>query len=146
MTALRTTFWQHCLEQLSHCPPYVWGGKRDDGLDCSGFVTLALFKASEGSIDWRASHNTDLLWALPRIAVADLLPGDLCLYWGSAPKDENDVSHVMVYAGAGRCFGMAWGGPSDVDAAHSRALGHVCKVMPVNYRADLAGFTRLPLV
>lgn len=145
MTALRTVFYRHCLDQLAHCPAYVWNGKRDDGLDCSGFVTLALYKASEGTLDWRATHNTDALWALPRVDVKDLLPGDLCLYWGPTPKDEHDVSHVMVYAGAGVCFGMAWGGPSDTDAAKSRAQGHVAKVMPVHYRADLAGFTRLPL-
>lgn len=146
MTALRTVFWGHCLDQAMAKIPYVWGGKRDDGADCSGFVTLALFKASAGTIDWRATHNTDLLWALPRISVAELQVGDLCLYWGPAPTSDADVSHVMAYAGAGQCIGQAWGGPGDTDPARSRQLGHVTKRLPVNYRSDLAGFTRLPLV
>lgn len=145
-TALRSRFWLRALEQAVRAMPYVWGGRRDDGCDCSGFVTLALYKASEGLIDWRATHNTDALWALPRIKAAELLPGDLVLYWGPTPKDEHDVSHVMVYAGAGVVVGQAWGGPSDTDPARSRALGHVTKALPLHYRSDLAGFTRLPLL
>lgn len=146
ITALRTTFWGHCLDQYAAHMAYVWGGRRDDGADCSGFVTLALFKASAGAIDWRKDINTDGLWALPKVTVAELQVGDLCLYWGPHPKDEHDVSHVMVYGGAGQCIGQAWGGPGDTDAARSRILGHVTKRFPVNYRADLAGFTRLPLI
>ncbi|MFZ5440446.1 MAG: NlpC/P60 family protein [Myxococcota bacterium] len=142
----RSAYYRHCLEQLARAVPYVWGGRRDDGLDCSGFVVLALFKASEGRIDWRKTHNTDTLWTtLPRISEGEVLPGDLALYWGPAPKDANDVSHVMVCAGAGMCFGQAWGGPADTDAKRSRELGHVTKVMPVHYRADLAGFVRPPV-
>lgn len=146
MNALRTTFWRICLEQAVRSIPYVWGGRRDDGMDCSGFVTTALFKASEGRIDWRATHNTDALWALPRVKAADLIPGDLVLYWGPKPKDLSDVSHVMVYAGVGQCIGQAWGGPTDVDPVRSRALGHVTKAFSIHYRDDLAGFTRLPLI
>lgn len=145
-TALRSRFWRHCLEQAVRSMPYVWGGRRDDGCDCSGFVTLALYKASEGLLDWRATHNTDTLWQGPRVKVAELLVGDLALYWGPAPKDENDVSHVMVYAGNGVVIGQAYGGPSDTDAKRSRELGHVTQALPMHYRTDLAGFVRLPLI
>lgn len=143
---LRSTFLRICLEQLARNPVYQWGGRRDDGMDCSGFVDVAMFKASEGLTDYRATYNTDKLWnELAPVTVAELLPGDLVFYWGPAPKDEHDVSHVMVYAGAGICFGMAYGGPADVDPVVSRAKGHTVKVLPVKYRSDLAGFRRLPL-
>lgn len=144
-TLLRSTVWHAFLELLARNPVYQWGGRRDDGVDCSGFVELAVYKASEGKIDLRGK-NSDGLWnELAPVSVAQLLPGDLVFYWGPTSKDEHDVSHVMVYAGAGMCFGMAWGGPADVDAVVSRAQGHTVKVMKLNYRDDLAGFRRLPL-
>ena len=130
----------HCLEPT----PYVWGGKRPGALDCSGLVTLSLWEASDGRIDWRQTHNTDRLWALPPVATSELEDGDLVLYWGEHSRGPEDVSHVMVYIG-GNVVGQAWGGPSDVDAEASRAAGKVSLVRPVHYRSDLAGFRRPPV-
>lgn len=140
----RVLFYQQCLLQLSRRPPYVWGGKVLAGCDCSGFVTLALYTASDKRVDWRQTHNTDGLWRLPTVEKTNARPGDLILYYG-ASTGPRDVSHVMVYAGEGLCFGQAYGGPSDVDAAASRAIGKVTQVKEVSYRPDIAGFVRLPL-
>lgn len=149
VTTQRATFWRRVLTHAMEPTPYVWGGKRPGGLDCSGLVTLSLWEASDGRIDWRDTHNTDRLWApspltLP-VDVADLLPGDLAFYWGDNSKGPEDVSHVAVYAGAGVVIGQNWGGPSDTNPAASRAAGKVSSVKPIHYRADLAGFRRLPL-
>lgn len=141
----RQLYYAACLSLLKACTPYVWGGRTRVGLDCSGFPGVALFEASKGAQDLRG-YNTDLFWTkLPRIGFAEIRPGDLILYWGSKPKDENDVSHAMVYAGEGLCFGQAYGGPSDTDPVASRLKGHVTQVFPLTYRSDLAGFVRMPV-
>ena len=145
MTTPRATFWRRVLAHALEPTPYVWGGKRPGALDCSGLVTLSLWEASDGRIDWRDTINTDGLWKLPPVDVADLLPGDLVLYWGEHSTGPEDVSHVMVWAGAGVVVGQAWGGPLDLDANQSRLKGKVSQVKPVHYRGDLAGFRRLPL-
>lgn len=138
----RRTYFRKLLELLSARPGYVWGGKSLPGLDCSGFVTLALRLA--GGPDWTSTHNTDALWLLPRVAAADVQPGDLALYFG-ASKGPDDVSHVMACVGFGLCAGMAHGGPSDVDAVVSRQAGKTALIREIGYRSDLAGFVRLPL-
>lgn len=143
--SLRGDFFREVLRALIRRPGYKWGGRLLDAMDCSGFVTMALFVASERRIDWRLTHNTDKLWTLPKVEEKDLLPGDLILYWGESSKGPDDVSHVMVYVGEGQCVGMAWGGPSDVDPEASRASGKVPMVKNIHYRADVAGFVRLPL-
>lgn len=145
MKALRTAFWRRVLTHVLEPTPYVWGGKRPGALDCSGLVTLSLWEASDGRIDWRQTHNTDALWKLEPVDVVQLEPGDLVLYWGEHSRGPEDVSHVAVYAGAGVVVGQNWGGPGDVDPAVSRAQGKVSSVKPIHYRTDLAGFRRLPL-
>ena len=143
--ANRTVFVRRVLTHAMGPTPYVWGGKRPGALDCSGIVTLSLYEATDGRIDWRATHNTDRLWnELPHVDVADLRDGDLVLYWGEHSTGPEDVSHVMVYVG-GNVVGQHWGGPGDVDPEASRRAGKVSGVRPVNYRSDLAGFRRLPL-
>ena len=97
---------------------------------------LAILKIDTGS---------ERLPVLPLAPRDDAEVGDLVLYWGEHSTGPEDVSHVMVYAGAGQCVGQGWGGPSDVDPAASRAAGKVSQVRAVHYRPDLAGFRRLPL-
>lgn len=139
----RARFFKACLELHGHRPGYVWGGKTNDGCDCSGFVTLSLHLA--GGPDLRNTHNTDKLWTeFPRLHEGDALVGDVALY-GVNPSNPNDVSHCMVYVGMGLVMGMAWGGPSDTIASVSRGAGKVSLVRPVRYRDDFRGFIRLPL-
>ncbi len=142
---LRQTFYRACLEQLARNPAYLWGGREADAMDCGGFVERAVLTASAGRIDIRGK-NTDGLWNMSRpVAPGDEQPGDLAFYSDHPPTAADPVSHVMVVAGLGQCFGMAWGGSADVDPQVSRALGHVVKVLPVHYRSDFVGFRRLPL-
>lgn len=88
MKVLRADFVYEALKLIG--TPYKWGGKHPDvGLDCSGLVTHLLFKLC--GKDWRATHNTDALWAyLPE--AMNPKPGDLALYGGQG----DDVSHVML--------------------------------------------------
>lgn len=143
MNVSRATFFRKTLELLAARPGYVWGGKALPGLDCSGFVTLALKLA--GGPDLK-DHNTDKLWLkLPRVNAADVQPGDVALYFGEGSTGPDDVSHAMTCLGFGLCGGMAWGGPGDVDAGTSRVAGKVAMIRELAYRSDLAGFVRLPL-
>lgn len=141
----RRTFFRRALELLGARPGYVWGGKTANGCDCSGFVTLPLFLA--GGPDLRMSHNTDRLWLdFPRVAKADVLPGDVALYFGEHSTGADDVSHAMLVMPFELVAGMAWGGPGDTDAVVSRLAGKIALVREAAYRSDLAGHVRLPLV
>lgn len=141
MSATRRAFVRRCLELLAARPGYVWGGRTQQALDCSGFVTVALQLA--GGPDLRATHNTDALWTgFPRVTEPE--PGDLALFYGPFSKGPDDVEHVMVCVGLGLCIGMASGGSKDVDAEASRQAGKVAAVRELTYRPDLAGFIRLP--
>lgn len=141
----RATFFRRVLEALAARPGYQWGGKSLAGMDCSGLVTWALYEASGHAIDWRNTHNTDLLWtSCPRVPEAEALPCDVALYFGGSTGPD-DVSHAMVEVGFGLVAGMAWGGPGDLDGAVSKAAGKVIQVRDRRYRSDLAGIIRLPL-
>ncbi|NBC40455.1 peptidoglycan endopeptidase [Corallococcus exiguus] len=147
ITSQRATFLQLVLAQMHS--PYRWGAKGQrtsvEGprlFDCSGLVTWAWHQV--GGKDWRATHNTDRLWAecLPVASVADLQPGDLVLY-GKA----GDPDHVMVHVGAGVVVGASGGGSKTLtleDAA--RADAKVKAFTRVEYRPDLLGFRCLPFV
>ncbi|WP_368671424.1 C40 family peptidase [Corallococcus exiguus] len=147
ITSQRAAFLALVLAQMH--APYRWGAKgtpvSKDGprlFDCSGLVTWAFNQV--GGKDWRATHNTDRLWAecAPVASAADLLPGDLVLY-GKA----GDPDHVMVHVGAGVVVGASGGGSKTLtleDAA--RADAKVKAFTRVAYRPDLLGFRRLPFV
>ncbi len=146
MLVPRASFYRRILEALTARPGYVWGGKSLQGMDCSGLVTWALYEASGHALDWRNTHNTDLLWtACPHVSEIESQAGDVALYFGEHSKGADDVSHAMALVGFGLVAGMAWGGPSDVDATASRAAGKVIQVRDLKYRSDLAGIVRLPL-
>ena len=144
MLVPRAAFYRRILEAIAARPGYQWGGKSLQGLDCSGLVTWALYEASGHAIDWRNTHNTDLLWtSCPRVSVPQA--GDVALYAGTKPRNADDVEHAMVHAGFGLVVGMAWGGSADTDALASRAVGKVLQIRDVGYRTGLVGHIRLPL-
>ncbi|MFF9478199.1 NlpC/P60 family protein [Streptomyces sp. NPDC014733] len=69
---------------------YVWGAVGPDTFDCSG-LTLRAWQAGGRTIP-RTSQEQ---WRqLPRVAVTDLRPGDLIIYF-------SDASHVGMYLGDG---------------------------------------------
>lgn len=145
ITSQRAAFLQAVLAQMH--APYRWGAKGQrastDGprlFDCSGLVTWALHQV--GGPDWRATHNTDRLWAecAPVASVADLLPGDLVLY-GKA----GDPDHVMVHVGAGVVVGASGGGSKTLTLEDAARTGACVKAFArPEYRPDILGFRRLP--
>lgn len=69
---------------------YVWGAEGPDTFDCSG-LTLRSWQAAGRTIP-RTSQEQ---WRqLPRVALKDMRPGDLIIYF-------SDASHVGMYLGDG---------------------------------------------
>ncbi|MFI5798388.1 NlpC/P60 family protein [Streptomyces sp. NPDC051677] len=70
--------------------PYVWGAEGPDSFDCSGLTSEAW--KSAGQPIPRTSQEQ---WKqLPHVAVEDMRPGDLIIYF-------DDASHVALYVGEG---------------------------------------------
>ncbi|MFI1504452.1 NlpC/P60 family protein [Streptomyces sp. NPDC020597] len=70
--------------------PYVWGAEGPDSFDCSGLTSEA-WKSAGRPIP-RTSQEQ---WKqLPHVAVQDMRPGDLIIYF-------SDASHVAMYVGDG---------------------------------------------
>ncbi|MFJ8693917.1 C40 family peptidase [Streptomyces roseolilacinus] len=70
--------------------PYVWGAEGPDAYDCSGLTQRAWGAAGRG-----IPRTSQEQWRLlPRVAVQDMRPGDLIIYFG-------DASHVGMYVGDG---------------------------------------------
>jgi peptidoglycan DL-endopeptidase CwlO len=70
--------------------PYVWGAEGPDSFDCSGLTSRAW--ASAGDPVPRTSQQQ---WKqLKHVAVTDMRPGDLIIYF-------DDASHVGMYVGDG---------------------------------------------
>jgi len=130
------------LEQIG--APYLWGAKGDlvhpyglRAFDCSGLVTWALMRA--GGPDWRATHNTDRLWA-EGVPVEAPQPGTLVLY-GAA----GDPSHVMLYVGAGVVVGASGGGRNTTSISLAQDSGARVKTFVTqHYRPDLLGYREVP--
>jgi gamma-D-glutamyl-L-lysine dipeptidyl-peptidase len=75
--------------------PYLWGGKTERGIDCSGFVQSVTFQ--EGiKLPRDASMQAgvgEIVGYLPKYA--DLLPGDILFFM----NDKAFVFHVGIYLG-----------------------------------------------
>ncbi|MCZ9344917.1 NlpC/P60 family protein, partial [Streptomyces sp. TRM76130] len=71
--------------------PYVWGAEGPDAFDCSGLTSQAWASAGRG-----IPRTSQEQWRqLRRVAVEDLRPGDLIIYF-------DDASHVGMYVGDGK--------------------------------------------
>ncbi|MEU7067543.1 NlpC/P60 family protein [Streptomyces sp. NPDC046161] len=70
--------------------PYVWGAVGPESYDCSGLTSQAWLAA--GRPIPRTSQEQ--LRLLPKVAVKDMRPGDLIIYF-------DDASHVAMYVGDG---------------------------------------------
>ncbi|MEF9904828.1 C40 family peptidase [Streptomyces sp. P9-A2] len=70
--------------------PYVWGAEGPKAYDCSGLTSQAWISAGQA-----IPRTSQEQWRqLPRVAVKDMRPGDLIIYW-------DDASHVGMYTGDG---------------------------------------------
>ncbi|MEV6547635.1 NlpC/P60 family protein [Streptomyces sp. NPDC051597] len=70
--------------------PYVWGAEGPRAFDCSGLTSQAWLAAGRG-----IPRTSQEQWArLPHVAVKDMRPGDLIIYFA-------DATHVGMYIGDG---------------------------------------------
>ncbi|MFG3001505.1 NlpC/P60 family protein [Streptomyces sp. NPDC048340] len=70
--------------------PYIWGAEGPGAFDCSGLTSQAWLTA--GRTIPRTSQEQ--LRLLPKVAIKDMRPGDLIIYF-------DDASHVGLYVGDG---------------------------------------------
>ncbi len=103
--------------------PYVWGGTKPSGFDCSG-LTQYLY-AQEGVQIPRVSQ--DQFRAGRSVPANQMQPGDLVFF-----QKNGDVHHVGIYMGGGKFL-------------HSPHTGDVVKISSLSepyYRAQFAGARR----
>lgn len=135
--------------------PYIWGAKGGlvpgepvgggnvsarRAFDCSGLVTWAYYMA--GGQDWRATHNSDVLFeVLPEVLLEDLQPGDL-LFWGDVSRVNPE--HVGIHLGAGALVSAA-GGDSDTRTLEDARAAKACvrAEASIHYRTGFLGARRL---
>ncbi|MER7465762.1 NlpC/P60 family protein [Streptomyces sp. NPDC097981] len=70
--------------------PYKWGAEGPDSFDCSGLTSQAWLAAGKGI----PRTSQEQLRLLPKVAIKDMRPGDLIIYF-------DDASHVGMYVGDG---------------------------------------------
>jgi cell wall-associated NlpC family hydrolase len=102
--------------------PYRYGGSSPAGFDCSGLVRYVYARFGV-----RMEHFTGAQYAAyPKVARADLEPGDLVFFAGRG--------HVGIYIGRGRF----------IHATHSGDRVRVSKLSESWYRTGYAGAVRPP--
>jgi cell wall-associated NlpC family hydrolase len=131
--------------------PVLWGSKGPEIYDCSGLYTRGLYELTRGTeledlLDWRATHNTDALFAGLDLVYGTPLPGDAVFYWPAKRRDDFDVEHVAVLAEGGLVI-TADGASSRIHTIEAAKEAHaIVRVRgDVNYRPRLAGYRRFPI-
>lgn len=81
--------------------PYVWGGKKPGGFDCSGFVSWA-YKQEGISLP---SYTGALVNSGTRISLSQAKAGDLVFFDSSGSGKRAPNSHVGIYLGGGQFMG-----------------------------------------
>ncbi|MFI5616302.1 NlpC/P60 family protein [Streptomyces sp. NPDC051567] len=113
--------------------PYVWGAEGPGAFDCSGLTSQAW--AHAGRSIPRTSQEQ---WArLPKVALDELRPGDLVVYFPQA-------THVALYVGDGKVIQAPRPG-ARVKVSPIAANPLLGAVRPDPDGAPLAGFTPPPL-
>ena len=128
--------------------PYLWPCREngylgkdpaDGGMDCSGAVQWARYKAGLIKKTEVRRYNADALYRmLPRVSGKGTVVGDLVFY-----GTEAHVNHVMLLVGDGKCIGESGGGPRCTTVEISRKVGARMQIKKVAYRNDIVGFRRI---
>lgn len=105
--------------------PYVWGGSGPNVFDCSGLVQWSMRQA--GIVMPRVAASQAQTG--PRIAIADLQPGDL-LFYHTDPTAPTYISHVAIYVGRGLML-------------QAPQPGQDVQVVPAFFGAGFAGAVRV---
>jgi hypothetical protein len=136
---------EHALELIG--TPYRWAGKDPaSGLDCSGFITYALWKAT--GLDLRDSHNTDRMWnewepaRFPRA-------GDVALFGGTGAQDVEHVMMVLPLDGdelPELLVGACGGDRTTTTLREAQRRGARVQVKQgTGYRSDFRGYCKVPI-
>lgn len=141
----RESFFRLTMKQMG--APYIWGSKGREVLigtkkvitfDCSGLVTWAFWKLTEGKLDKRQVWNTDGMWDYLK-PTSTPKPGDLVFYGMQGARP--DPNHVMIWVGfADMVFGACGGGRATTTPKDSAKVQVRERVL---YRPDLLGFRSL---
>ncbi len=102
---------QDILENDS--PRYLFGGNGERGrYDCSSFLVEAARRGGVGNLprtsreQFNYLRDHGMVWTRDMRGWGRLMPGDIVFYSGTySHREENPISHVMIYAGGGRVVG-----------------------------------------
>lgn len=107
--------------------PYVYGGTKPTGWDCSGFVQYVLTAVGTSGVP-RTSEE-QYAWAT-KVDKANLQPGDLV--FAQFPGDNASPGHVGIYVGGGKVL-------SAEDPAHGTAYDTLD-----DWGSNIVGYGRPP--
>jgi len=113
--------------------PYVWGGSKPGGFDCSG---LLQWSYKQVGVDIPRVSNDQARAGRP-VSPADARPGDLVFF------ERGQVDHIGMYAGAGQWIVAPKTGDvvklQDVDLSKATTIRRVAPDSPVTPAAGAVG-------